>query len=345
MTVPAFHQRIIVVGYASNLSGGMTHVTKVLMNNFSNMELHPYKVCYRPKCKALYCYLQSVVTFINKIYVGRHKCNIIILLQIGSPSDLIQSLPFIWLSKLLNCKVCTQYHKSADNLYKSAPLYAIASMVNRSLRLVDVHCFLSKRLKDSFAQMFPYSFNSRTIPNALGEKWISSRVLPWEKRHRDIVFLGRWSWEKGVNDLVKCMDIVKSDVVCEFYSDHIPAEHNKCKFLSWATEAEVMQIIRTAKLLVLPSYAEAYPTVLLEAAACGTPFLASNIAGIPDIVEESQGGRIFEVGDVAGMAWTIDEMMNDVNIWNEMSRNGKGWVNNICEKNVKKLWVDLFNSL
>ena len=103
--------------------------------------------------------------------------------------------------------------------------------------------------------------------------------------------------------------------------------------------------MKTAKLLILPSYAEAYPTVLLEAAACGTPFLASDIAGIPDIVEESGGGRLFEVGNVTMLAKAVDEMLTDEVKWQELSRNGKTWVRTLAEDKIKKQWVDVFRQL
>ena len=106
-----------------------------------------------------------------------------------------------------------------------------------------------------------------------------------------------------------------------------------------------MNIMRTAKLVILPSYAEAYPMVLLEAAACGTPFLASDIAGIPDIVEESGGGRLSEVGNVTMLAKAVDEMLTDEVKWQEMSRNGKAWVRTLSEENIKKQWLDVFRLL
>jgi glycosyltransferase involved in cell wall biosynthesis len=40
---------------------------------------------------------------------------------------------------------------------------------------------------------------------------------------------------------------------------------------------------RAASIFVLPSYSEGVPCVLLEAAACGTPFVASRVGGIPEI--------------------------------------------------------------
>lgn len=339
-------QKIIVVGYAPDIAGGMTHVTRVLMKSFDSMELHPYKVCYYPAYKAVYGYLLSILRFIKKVYFYSKKHNIIVLLQIGSFRDSVRSIPYIWLSKLKGLKVCTQYHTSSEKILNERRSSLLGLLVNFALNKVDLHCFLSKSLRDRFGELYPYEFDSRIIPNPLEDKWISLPVLPKEERCRDIVFLGRWCQEKGVDDLVKCMAEVKGNMTCEFYTDHVPFQQPKnCKMFPWATESEVMDIIRTAKLVVLPSYAEAYPTVLLEAAACGTPFLASDVGGIPDIVRESRSGVGFEAGKTSLLAEAVDAMFNNDVKWCEMSRNGKAWVKTLSEERIKAMWLDTFRSL
>lgn len=339
-----YEPKVIVVGYSPKLRGGVTQVTSVLLQNFENMELHPSLYCYSPKYKAIICYLFSVLTFACKIC--RIKQRSIIHLIIGSSGDAIRSVPYIWLSRIMRLKLCVQYHTSAENILSKISSIFLFTLVKNSLQRLDVHCFLSKRLKNGFDEVLPNRFQSKIIPNALDKKWIETQVLSKNKRNRDIVFLGRWSWEKGVEDLLACMAKVKSDVCCEFYSNHIPPEvYKNCQFFPWVNETDVMKIMQTAKLLVLPSYAEAYPTVLLEAAACGTPFLASNIGGIPDIAEASGGGRVFDVGNVKMMAEIIDEMLADEVKWIEMSNNGKEWITTLSEENIKKKWQKVYSLL
>lgn len=333
--------KVIVVGYSSKLKGGVTQVTGVLLQNFKNMELHPSLSCYRPKYKALALYLISVLKFGGKII--RNDRQWIIHLIIGSSGDAIRAVPYILLSKWRGLRICIQYHTDADHIFPMISSGFLCALVRNALSRVDIHSFLSRRLKIEFDKFFPNNYQSRIIPNAIGKKWIDAVVLPKEDRWRDIVFFGRWSWEKGVHDLVECMGKVKSDVCCEIYTNHIPPEvYKNCKIFPWVNELEVMDIMRTAKLVVLPSYAEAYPTVLLEAAACGTPFLASNIGGIPDIVEKSGGGRCYEVGNISILAEIIDEMLTDEPMWVEMSKNGKAWIATHAEDVIKKKWQDVY---
>jgi glycosyltransferase involved in cell wall biosynthesis len=58
---------------------------------------------------------------------------------------------------------------------------------------------------------------------------------------------------------------------------------------------------RSANVVVLPSYSEGVPTVLLEAAACGTPFVASRVGGIPEIADLGIS-RLVAAGDVTQLA-------------------------------------------
>lgn len=336
--------RVITVGYSPNIKGGLTFVTGVLVKNFPLMELHSYKNCYYPKRKAVLFYFLSVFRFFLKIIKTSRDTSVLMI--IGSSGDAVKSMPYILLSKLRGLKICAQYHKSADHIFANIPSHILTKIVKAFLCRIDIHCFLSAGLKCGFNEVFPNNFRSFIIHNPLERKWIETPVLTKSERYRDIVFFGRWSWEKGIDDLLQSMSNVKSNIKCEIYTDNVPSEvHKNCEIHNWVNESEVMCIMKTAKLLILPSYSEAYPMVLLEAAACGTPFLASNIAGIPDIAEESGGGRVFNVGEVPMMTKCIDEMLSDDVKWREMSENGKTWVKTLDEDIIRKQWLEVFYML
>jgi glycosyltransferase involved in cell wall biosynthesis len=71
--------------------------------------------------------------------------------------------------------------------------------------------------------------------------------------------------------------------------------------LGWGTADMVRDRIRASRALLLPSFAEGLPIVLMEALALGRPVITTNIAGIPELVDE-RCGWIFPPGSVEEIA-------------------------------------------
>jgi glycosyltransferase involved in cell wall biosynthesis len=67
---------------------------------------------------------------------------------------------------------------------------------------------------------------------------------------------------------------------------------------------------RAADLFVLPSYSEGVPCVLLEAAACRTPYVATCVGGIPEIAHLNRG-RLVVPGDSGALACAIVQMLSE----------------------------------
>ena len=76
-------------------------------------------------------------------------------------------------------------------------------------------------------------------------------------------------------------------------------------------EEETLAEIARADLLVLPSFMEGLPIVLMEAMAVGVPVIASRVAGIPELVEDGESGLLFAPSDWDELASRIDLMLGD----------------------------------
>lgn len=74
------------------------------------------------------------------------------------------------------------------------------------------------------------------------------------------------------------------------------------RITGWATGEKVRAEIRAARALVLPSFAEGLPVVLMEALALGRPVISTWVAGIPELVEDGRNGWLVPAGDPARLA-------------------------------------------
>lgn len=68
---------------------------------------------------------------------------------------------------------------------------------------------------------------------------------------------------------------------------------------------DVDEILAGCDLFILPTLADAFPTVLLEAFAAGVPVIASDVGGIPEIISDRSVGRLVPPGDPASLAEAI----------------------------------------
>lgn len=86
---------------------------------------------------------------------------------------------------------------------------------------------------------------------------------------------------------------------------------------------ELKNWLRKAGLLILPSTEDNCPMVILEAMAAGVPVAASNIGGIPDLIEDGVNGRLFDPQDVNSISDALVQWLDDPGKSAEMARTAK----------------------
>lgn len=77
-------------------------------------------------------------------------------------------------------------------------------------------------------------------------------------------------------------------------------------FAGWRNEAAVRASLAAAQGLILPSFAEGLPMVIMEAFAAGRPAIATSIAGIPELVTPDTGWLV-PAGDAERLATAIED--------------------------------------
>ena len=83
--------------------------------------------------------------------------------------------------------------------------------------------------------------------------------------------------------------------------------------------------MRRARVVVYPSPKEGWGISTTEAAACGTPVIASNSAGLRDAVRPGRTGYLVTHSDVAAWAAPMARLLRDDAVFAELSRGALEW--------------------
>ena len=78
----------------------------------------------------------------------------------------------------------------------------------------------------------------------------------------------------------------------------------------WRTGPEIREALRESRALVLPSFAEGLPVVIMEALAMHRPVLSTSVAGIPELVRPGESGWLVPAGSVDDLADAIEGVLD-----------------------------------
>lgn len=144
--------------------------------------------------------------------------------------------------------------------------------------------------------------------------------------HPVFAYLGRLKKYKGVHLVIEAFARVQRDnAVLEIAGagDYRGALerlarsldlHERVRFLGRISEAEKLALLRRAWGLAFASPKEGWGITNLEAAACGTPVVASNSPGIRESVRHGETGYLVPHGDVAAMTAALQRLADDVRL-------------------------------
>lgn len=84
---------------------------------------------------------------------------------------------------------------------------------------------------------------------------------------------------------------------------------DKVRITGWISSSQVREEMLSARALVLPSFAEGLPVVIMEAMALRRPVLTTYIAGIPELVSSGESGWLFPAGDVEALVDALERFL------------------------------------
>lgn len=129
-----------------------------------------------------------------------------------------------------------------------------------------------------------------------------------------MLFVGRLAEGKGVETLIAAVGqrpgwalvVAGAGPLRKTLEEQARDSGGNVHFVGFAAEPE--PLYRLADAVALASSMEALPTVLLEAAAYGKPVIASNVGGVPEIVEDGVTGILAPPGDVEAFGQALERL-------------------------------------
>lgn len=167
--------------------------------------------------------------------------------------------------------------------------------------------------------------------------------LPWNDREVDLIYTGKTAQEKGTDILVEAMqylpDVRLLVVGGPANRDLRPYRRqadalgvrNRCKFLTWELQHQLFQRVRKARVAVHPLSGAGSrewriftcPLKVLEYMAIGTPFIATDLPAIRELVTPDVNGILVPPGDAKALADGIRRLLSNPEFAMQMARNAQ----------------------
>lgn len=172
-----------------------------------------------------------------------------------------------------------------------------------------------------------------SITDGSSEK-VSPAISAATEHESMILFLGRVSWEKGVDRLIRALPLVPQGVLVVAGNEETGYGQQmrdlgarlkvdgRMSFVGSVHGADKMALLSHARMLVLPSYSENFGNVVLEAMAVGCPVVVAEEVGAADVVREAKAGLVSS-GAPEQLAKNIRTILDDRDLRESMSESGK----------------------
>ena len=177
-----------------------------------------------------------------------------------------------------------------------------------------------------------------TLISGSGVSLTDHPVKPEPEGEPVITFASRLIEEKGVREVVEAARILKAwGIPSRFWLVGQPDHGNPSSIKSqdverWHNEGlvehlgyrtDIADVFALSNLVVLPSYREGLPKVLIEAAACGRAIITTDVPGCRHVIEPNVTGLLVPVKDATALANAIKQLLGDADLRQSMGAAGR----------------------
>lgn len=300
----------------------------------ANVDLIPFNTCPVPRRannqgKIKFENINNTIRILTSLIqrANREKADCIYY-NSSSGIPLLKDLIILRLAQIFS-KSKTIVHIHYAEMEKVLPKRLLLNKwVFRLLKRMDGVVFLSQETNNRFIQAGLDKEKTTTIYNFhtldIKPEDIEKKVKNKKKRAiLDIVFLGSISKRKGILDLLEALENTSDPFflhVCGTATDdNVEKQFEERKDNikkgiiiqhGYVTGNEKKEILISGDVLILPSYAEGFPLVLLEAAAAGCAIISTRVGAVSEVFD-SRNGRIIDPGNIKQLTGAIEQIASE----------------------------------
>ncbi len=144
------------------------------------------------------------------------------------------------------------------------------------------------------------------------------------------LFVGRLTYEKGIETLLKAADLLNFKLVIigdgplRKIVENSIIKNSNVSYLGLQPKNRVISYLKSCKALIFPSiWYEGFPVTILEAFSTSTPVIASSLGGMKEIIQDKINGYLFEPGNENDLISKICRINEDREIARELSYNAR----------------------
>lgn len=212
-----------------------------------------------------------------------------------------------WKTGCYACELLKEYPRSVfidnskDNWLRKRKSFTSVD----KLHIVAVSKWLSDIVEHSFMQKYPIEVIHNGIDLSVFKRVDNNIREQYGISSDETLVLGvatAWGKDKGLNDFVRLSQEPGIKVVLVGVSEEVRKSLPENMIAVNRTESQhkLAEFYSAADMLVNPTYNDSFPTVNLEALACGTPVVTYRTGGSPEAID-AETGAVVEKGDYAGL--------------------------------------------
>jgi len=270
-------------------------------------------------------YRNAVTSILNRLGVNLHFLPSLKFIKIATQYDIIHfhdviDLSFPFLSFFIRKPTIFHCH----TLSESIELYQNNAINRYILRnCADIYICIGVHTKELLFDLGIKDSQVNIVPNGVDVQ----KFIPGGKKEDNLIlYHGRITRRKGLHVLLQALPYLKNSVqliISGIVSDReylneirglvskFDDSHHSVKYLGPVDTVQLISLYQKSSIFVCPSLREEFGIVNLEAMACKTPVIATNVGNIPDIVDHMKNGILVPPGDPIKLAEAIDYLLEN----------------------------------